>query len=363
MFMRWDALNNLRDSDATRLVAASEALQTASRNNPVWFRIPPIEFQIARAYSNKKIRASEIPLLIEQGWASYRAEAITATSDREADEIKKNRADGHLFMEIESADILLAAAEQLKKPELAKSAVEALADVKPNEPDIPSSLWVVRAKWAELTGRKLDALLMYRAALNAGPQDLPSEAGESNEIAENCARLWKELGGTAEGEKLWAAKEKRIEESSTDGVWKNPDKELSAWQLPDLEGNTWKLVSLKGKSVLINVWASWCAPCRAEHPYFQKVYERMQGRSDIQILSFNVDDEIGDVAPYMKENKYTFPVLLAKDYVYELLPLISIPRNWVLDASGKWQWEQIGMGPPESWEKAVLEKLSKEKQQ
>jgi cytochrome c biogenesis protein CcmG/thiol:disulfide interchange protein DsbE len=359
MSMRWDALNNLKDVDVTRLVAAGEAMRKASQNNLGWYSMPPFEFQIAKAYLKRKTHASEIPGLIKEGWTSYGVPGTAATSDRETDEVKKNRNESRLFMNIEAAGILLGAAEQLKQPELAKSTVEALADAKPEQPDEQSSLWMVKAKWADLNGRKLDALLMYRAALYARPRDLQPPAGEPNEIAENCDRLWKELGGTAEGENLWARKENGAEASSADGEWEKPAKELPAWQLPDLDGKTWKLVSLQGKTVLINVWASWCGPCRAEHPYLQKLYEKTRGRSDIQIVTFDVDDELGGVAPYMKENKYTFPVLLAKDYVNDLLPLISIPRNWVIDATGKWQWEQIGFGSPESWEDAVLEKLGK----
>ncbi len=81
----------------------------------------------------------------------------------------------------------------------------------------------------------------------------------------------------------------------------------------------------------------------------------------MQILTFNVDDQVGQVEPYVKENKYTFPVLLAGSYVSELLQVISIPRNWIVDAAGKWRLEQIGFGASETWEADVLDKLDKTK--
>ncbi len=74
-------------------------------------------------------------------------------------------------------------------------------------------------------------------------------------------------------------------------------------------------------------------------------------------VSFNVDDEVGAVAPYVKENGYTFPVLLASSYVNDLLPYISIPRNWIVDAAGKWRLEQIGFGADTDWEKDIIEKM------
>ena len=48
----------------------------------------------------------------------------------------------------------------------------------------------------------------------------------------------------------------------------------------------------------------------------QRLYDEVKDRSDIEILTFDVDQEIGSVAPYIKKAGYTFPVLLAKDFVY-----------------------------------------------
>jgi thiol-disulfide isomerase/thioredoxin len=276
--------------------------------------------------------------------------------------MQNQRTNGELFVKTEAANILLDAAEQIKNVEIARAAVDALADAKPDKPYLQTPLLAVRAKWAELNGHKLDALLIYRAALDARPADFKPRPTGKDEIAENFERLWKELGGTAEGKNLFSKKAKTVE-AATEGRWEKPTKELPPWQLPDLDGRTWKLALLHGKVVLINVWASWCGPCRMEHPYLEKLYETSKGNPDLQILTFNIDDEIGAVAPYMKENKYSFPVLLAKDYVNDLLPLVSIPRNWIVDPAGKWQWEQVGFGNDEKWEATVLDKLNKGKSQ
>src|SRR4029077_13962138 len=96
--------------------------------------------------------------------------------------------------------------------------------------------------------------------------------------------------------------------------------------------------------LLINVWATWCDPCRAEHPYLQKLYEKEKDRTDVQILTFTIDDEIGAVEPYIKDNKYTFPVLFARDLVKDLVPGVGIPQNWIVDANGKWLSTGPGFG-------------------
>jgi hypothetical protein len=53
-------------------------------------------------------------------------------------------------------------------------------------------------------------------------------------------------------------------------------------------------------------------------------------------------------------------VLLAKDYTDEL-SVDSIPRNWIVDTKGKWQWQQIGFGNEEKWEDDMLQKLQEAK--
>ena len=61
----------------------------------------------------------------------------------------------------------------------------------------------------------------------------------------------------------------------------------------------------------------------------------------------NVDDELGLVEPFCKEKGFTFPVLPAYSFVNKVLDGISIPRNWILDKNGKWQWEMIGFNSAE----------------
>jgi len=109
-----------------------------------------------------------------------------------------------------------------------------------------------------------------------------------------------------------------------------------------LSGKTWRLKDLAGKKVFINVWATWCGPCQGELPHLQKFYEKVKDRSDIQVLTFNLDDDLGLVAPYMKEKGYTFPVLPAVSTVVTLLDGFAIPQNWLIDPEGVWRWKQIG---------------------
>jgi len=132
---------------------------------------------------------------------------------------------------------------------------------------------------------------------------------------------------------------------------------LPAFELADLSGKTWRLNDLKGKVVLINLWATWCGPGNAELPELEKLYEKIKGRQDIQILTFNIDEDVGLVAPYLKEKGYTFPVLPAYSYVVNLLNGYAIPQNWIVDPKGSWLWTQVGYGSDDTWVQDMIQKL------
>ena len=112
-----------------------------------------------------------------------------------------------------------------------------------------------------------------------------------------------------------------------------------------------------GKVVLINLWATWCGPCNAELPQLQKLYDQAKGRPDLQILTFNIDEDLGLVEPFVKEKGYTFPVVPAYSYVVNLLNGYAIPQNWVLSPKGDWEWTQVGYGSDDAWVKDMLAKL------
>ena len=203
--------------------------------------------------------------------------------------------------------------------------------------------WAARARLAAIEKRKADALAYYQSALYARTEGPRYVGGVlRDDLGDEAKALWKELGGTDVAYEHWSARPKSGEVVEAEGRWEKPAKELPAFELADLSGTTWKLKHLEGKSLLINFSATWCGPCKAELPKLQKLYDSMKTRSDIQVLTFNMDDDLGLVAPFMKEKGYSFPVLMANEFVQGLLGMIGIPQNWIVDPAGKWQWSQIG---------------------
>lgn len=103
--------------------------------------------------------------------------------------------------------------------------------------------------------------------------------------------------------------------------------------LKTLAGESVKLSDLKGKKVMLNFWATWCPPCKAEMPEMQTFYE--ETKNDVSILAVNLDPN-NDVEGFAKKGGFTFPIVLDEnDEVKTTYGIISIPTTFFLDEKGK----------------------------
>jgi thiol-disulfide isomerase/thioredoxin len=352
---RFEEMEELDEVSNEEIANAGEALRAVLKGELNWYTTPPMDFSIARTYLDRKIRVEEVADLVAEGRAEYTRRQERPISDRETDELRKALATNDTWVLLKEAELLVDASRALQKPEIAKDAMEKLSAEKIDVKYFQIELWEIKGKWAELNGRKLDAVLMYRASLDSRVVGYKPR-GKKDDVKEAYERLWKELGGTDSGNDAWLAATAGAK-IVADGGWERVSKDLPDAKLVDLNGKTWTLSELKGKKVLINVWASWCGPCRGEHPYLQALYDKVKDRKDIAVVSMSIDESIGDVEPYIKEKKYSFPVLLASRYVNDVAPAFGVPQNWIVGADGKWEWKQEGFGDGGDWEKSVMEKL------
>jgi thiol-disulfide isomerase/thioredoxin len=127
--------------------------------------------------------------------------------------------------------------------------------------------------------------------------------------------------------------------------------------LKSLDGKQAQLADLRGKVVFLNVWATWCAPCREELPFLEKLYQRVKGRPDLAVVTLNVDDNIGLVQPFLKDKGFTFPVWLGASLYEKLAPDTGIPVNWLVDRDGVLRFEKVGFAAADDWVDQVLAKL------
>jgi len=118
------------------------------------------------------------------------------------------------------------------------------------------------------------------------------------------------------------------------------------FELKTLTGETVKLSDLKGKKVMLNFWATWCPPCKAEMPEMEQFFK--EDHKDLEILAVNIDPQL-DVKGFADQNGITFPILLdEKDEVNAKYHIISIPTTYFIDSQGIIQDKFTGAMPLEA---------------
>ncbi|PAE44122.1 redoxin domain-containing protein [Bacillus sp. 7884-1] len=104
------------------------------------------------------------------------------------------------------------------------------------------------------------------------------------------------------------------------------------FELKTLSRDTVKLSDLKGKKVMLNFWATWCPPCKAEMPAMEEFHK--EAGDEVVILAVNIDPHL-DVKAFVDENGITFPIPLdAEDKVNETYQVLSIPTTYFIDTKG-----------------------------
>lgn len=118
----------------------------------------------------------------------------------------------------------------------------------------------------------------------------------------------------------------------------NPEnKEISYdFKIKDIEGNAVDFSEFKGKVVFLNLWATWCGPCRSEMPGIQNLYN-MVNSEEIQFVMLSIEEEkeLNKVQTFINRNKYTFPVFVSHEPLPRLFDVPSIPTTFIIDKNGK----------------------------
>ncbi len=103
--------------------------------------------------------------------------------------------------------------------------------------------------------------------------------------------------------------------------------------------------ALKGKVVFLNLWATWCGPCRAEMPTIEQVYQETKGK-DVVFIILSLDQGAmaeKKVRDYIAKSKYSFPVYILKATTTQLGSVRSIPTTYVISKKGMIARTEIGM--------------------
>ena len=129
------------------------------------------------------------------------------------------------------------------------------------------------------------------------------------------------------------------------------------FKLKDMDGKEVSLASFKdpNKVVLLNFWATWCGPCKAEIPGFVELQEKYKDK--LTIIGYSVDDTAELAKKYATEYKMNYPVVLGEgreDVQDAYGPIWGIPASFIISKDGKVCRKHMGIQPKAVFEKEVV---------
>jgi thiol-disulfide isomerase/thioredoxin len=118
--------------------------------------------------------------------------------------------------------------------------------------------------------------------------------------------------------------------------------ELPAFESTTLKGAPFSLRALRGKPVLVNLWATWCAPCMAELPVLQSLFVQWSPRG-VEFAAISQDDRKADIDMVVGDLQLTLPVVLdLKAASTDLFGVTTIPVTLLYDSTGRLVWRHAG---------------------
>ena len=112
----------------------------------------------------------------------------------------------------------------------------------------------------------------------------------------------------------------------------------------DLEGNKLDMKDLKGKAIFLNLWATWCGPCRVEMPSIQNLYNSVdKDKVAFVMLSLDQENQHGRIIQFVKDKGFTFPVYQPATPLPNILRVTTIPTTFIISPDGKVKSKKVGM--------------------
>jgi len=271
------AMEHLEDAPAAEVEAiVDEALQAAKRNaGPRELSSSDIfvnYLSAAEALSKRGLQPERVVEMAQKYLAQLEIESKLPQSDFVTKEYIEQVNFDRAYQRIEGLAFLSDGYLRLKQAEKAQITLaqmdERLQDLRVLGGDIDrhkrscsrkeSSYWGLMGRLAEFQNRKLDAIAYYENGLlkRLEAKEKP-EIGVKDELADNARTLWKSLGGTDEGWRVWYGRQADALAQRATLTWEEANLPLPSFQLTDLHGKTWQVADLKGKVTFLNFWASW----------------------------------------------------------------------------------------------------------
>ena len=197
------------------------------------------------------------------------------------------------------------------------------------------------ARWLAKAGKDQEALEYFADAFSiAGLRSAePDGAGDRAHMGE----LYRKLHGSEAGlgdivlkayddtTSLMASRRAEMREFDPNAQMKDP----MQFTLTALTGDQLKLSSLLGKVIVVDFWATWCGPCREQHPLYGQVESKFKDTGDVVFLSVDTDDDHSLVKPFLEKVKWDSRNVYFEDGLQSLLRVSSIPTTVIFGRHGE----------------------------
>lgn len=115
------------------------------------------------------------------------------------------------------------------------------------------------------------------------------------------------------------------------------------FNIKTLPGEVIDFNQFKGKVLFINLWATWCGPCRVEMPSVQKLYDGLDhNKVQFIMLSLDRDDAVAKINKYATKNNFTFPIYIPSGSLPVQFQVSSIPTTFIIDRNGNIVSKKVG---------------------
>lgn len=118
-----------------------------------------------------------------------------------------------------------------------------------------------------------------------------------------------------------------------------------SFTLPDLNGGEVSLADFEGKVVVLDLWATWCPPCRVEIPFLVSLYEEFKEQG-LVVVGVGLDQGGAQaLGPFVEENGITYPILVADRSLQASYGVTSIPTTFMIGRDGRIARKHVGFHP------------------
>jgi len=193
------------------------------------------------------------------------------------------------------------------------------------------------SRWLEASSKPKEALEALAGAMAASDDNLAS--GSRKRDIDKLERLAEHSGARPDEALLSAfrstaaileARRARIAAIDPNAFAEGPMEHV----LTSLDGQTLQLKSLAGRVIVFDFWATWCGPCRAQHPLYEQAKARFRNNPDVVFLAVSTDEDRSQVEPFLARNKWERNVWFEDGLAAEFR-INSIPTTIVIDRAGQ----------------------------